>query len=101
MKEAVYTSLICKQFCSYYKSGKEAIHCGGYSYLKKFLTPSELNELIKILRCYDNLVLNEKLSFLCAKCDFREDGCDFAENKTEIPCGGYLIISRILNYLNL
>jgi len=41
MKEAVYTSLICKQFCSYYKSGKEAIHCGGYSYLKKFLTPSD------------------------------------------------------------
>jgi len=68
---------------------------------KKVFNSFRLNELIEILRCYDNLVLNEKLSFLCAKCDFREDGCDFAENKTEIPCGGYLIISRILNYLNL
>lgn len=100
MKEAEFTSLICKKFCSYYKPGKEKELCGGYFYLQKFVTSGELNSLIETFHLHNEMLSEVDLSFICDKCDFREDGCDFIVNKSNVPCGGYLIISRLLGYLN-
>ncbi|GAB5045662.1 hypothetical protein [Thermodesulfovibrio sp. TK110] len=100
MKEEVYTSLICKKFCNYYKPGKEIELCGGYFYLKQYITSHELDEIIEIFHLNNEAVPVQSLSFICDKCDFREDGCDFFVNKSQTPCGGYLIISRLLDYLN-
>lgn len=100
MKQEVYTSLICKKFCNYYKPGKETETCGGYFYIQKFITSSELNMLIELFHLEENSIVERGLSFICNNCDFREDGCDFFVNKSDIPCGGYQIISRLFNYLN-
>lgn len=101
MKQEPYTSLICRKFCSYYKAGKESELCGGYFYLKKFLTPSELSSIIEIFHLdLKETLTQESLSFICSICDFREEGCDFFINRSDLPCGGYLIINRIIGYLN-
>ncbi len=99
MKQENYTFLICKKFCDYYKTGKESELCGGYFYLKKFVTPYELKSIIEVFHL-EKGTSNQKLSFVCDMCDFREDGCDFFINKTKLPCGGYLIISKLIDYLN-
>lgn len=101
MKEDAYTSLICKKFCNYYKPGKEVELCGGYFYLQKFITSAELNELIKIFHLDRDVLTEAEPFFLCDKCDFREDGCDFFVNKSDIPCGGYILIRRLLRFINL
>ncbi len=101
MKENIYTSLICKDFCNYYKPGKEMEICGGYFYLKKFITPTELTSLIKIFNLKDEEVIEKNSSFLCENCDFRRDGCDFFVSKSNIPCGGYVIISRLYRFISL
>lgn len=100
MKEELYTSLICKKFCYYYKPGKENETCNGYSYLKQSITPSELNDLIEIFHLQMEEIANKNVSFICNECDFRIDGCDFFVDKSSYPCGGYLLISRLFRHFN-
>ncbi|GAB6184045.1 hypothetical protein [Thermodesulfovibrio hydrogeniphilus] len=100
MKEDIYTSLICKKFCSYYKPGKETETCGGYDYIQQYLTPSELNSVLKIYNLNKDILSSHSASFLCEKCSFKEDGCDFFVNKSSNPCGGYSIIIGLLNHTN-
>ncbi len=101
MKENIYTSLICKDFCNYYKPGKEEEICGGYFYLRNFVTPLELTSLIKIFKIRKEEVVERNFSSLCEKCEFRVDGCDFFVSKSDIPCGGYVILSRLYRFINL
>ncbi len=100
MKEDIYTFLICEDFCNYYKPWKEKEICGGYSYLKKFITPYELMDLIKVFNLKNDEFAIKNLSFICEDCEFRVDGCDFFVEKSNNPCGGYLIISRLLKHIN-
>lgn len=99
MKESSYTLLICEKFCDYYKPGREEEVCGGYFFLKNFLTPRELDSLIKVFSLNEEKMLEEKLNFLCNKCDFRADGCDFYAGKSSPPCGGYIILSRLYHQI--
>ncbi|MEN2985511.1 MAG: hypothetical protein ABDH16_02455 [Thermodesulfovibrionaceae bacterium] len=101
MKKEDYTELICKKFCSYYKPNKEFERCGGYFYLQDSLTPFEIKTLVIAIDIDKNEYFRDDLSFLCEKCDFREDGCDFVIDKNRVPCGGYLLISKIIDYFNL
>lgn len=97
MKEDIYTSLICEKFCNYYKPGKEKEMCGGYFYLRQFITPSELDGLIKVLHIKNDEIVIKNFSFICDRCNFSADDCDFFVNKSLNPCGGYLLLSRLLN----
>jgi len=99
MKEKSYTCIICREFCKFYKEeGKEEIHCAGYELLRKNLTPDELRLLsFYIPRIQFSEHLSDALSeFVCSKCDFQMDGCDFRDGVAEPPCGGYIMISRLL-----
>ncbi|MEN2994179.1 MAG: hypothetical protein ABDH19_02375 [Thermodesulfovibrio sp.] len=101
MKEESYTSLICKRFCNYYKPNRENELCGGYFYIQKYLTSRELNEIVNTFHLSNQTMTIQSLSFICENCDFKEGDCDFFVDKSKTPCGGYLIISRLFNYLNL
>jgi hypothetical protein len=48
MKAKIYTEIICKGFCKYYKEGKEELHCNGYVFLRNNFTPYELKILLDI-----------------------------------------------------
>ncbi len=100
MKEDIYTSLICKKFCSYYKPGKETETCGGYNYIQQYLTPFELNTVLKIYDLNKDILSTHSAYFLCEKCSFKKNGCDFAINKSPKPCGGYSIITGLLSYIH-
>lgn len=102
MKEDIYTDIICKWFCSYFKDGKEEMHCGGYQLLADNFTVTELRQLAALTDRPENMKLrippdDENLSgFVCSKCDFLVDGCDYRESLSGPPCGGYILIDMLV-----
>lgn len=103
MKDKIYTDIICKGFCKYYKKGKEEIHCNSYIFIRNNFTPHELKILLDNSAAERPAALphystkDEKLlELVCKKCDFFVDGCDYTDNRSGPPCGGYLIIKRLL-----
>lgn len=103
MKRKAYSKIICEGYCSFYKEGKEEIHCGGYEVLINNLTPKEIQLLSYQIskEPFNNHPKNLEdflIEFVCKKCDFQADGCDFREGNPSPPCGGYIIISKLLSY---
>lgn len=102
MKDDDYASIICKGFCSFYKEGKEDLCCGTYLFLKKNLTPAELRSVIELSRvddrpgAYTFAADGAIRKLVCETCDFLVDGCDFREDGSLPPCGGYIIIETLL-----
>ena len=103
MKDKSYTEIICRKFCKYYKEGKEELLCGGYEILRDNLTAHELEMLAGSLKSGDEIKNrippknNEMTEFVCGRCNFFIDGCDFAENRSGPPCGGYMLISKTIS----
>ncbi len=102
VKEDIYTEIICKGFCRYFKKGKEEMHCGGYQFLVDNLTVSELRQLAALSDGVEEIKNrippdDENLfSLVCSKCDFLVDGCDFRENRSGPPCGAYILIDILV-----
>ena len=101
MKDKLYTDIICKGFCKFYKEGKEEMHCGGYELLRKNLTSVELKELSAVASCGEEIKVEiptydeGMFELVCGACDFRIDGCDYSENLSGPPCGGYNFIRLV------
>lgn len=102
MKETAYAEIICREFCKFYKEGKEEIHCGGYELLRANLTCKELSNLLGYIskKPYPQTLDEMFMEFICSKCDFKADGCDFKVGISSPPCGGYIIISRLFSYFS-
>ena len=104
MKDKAYTSIICKGFCSFYKEGREDLCCGTYLFLKKNLTLRELRSALDLSKMDERLseyvfpADKEIKKLVCDKCDFLVDGCDFREDGSHPPCGGYSIIEMLLRH---
>lgn len=102
MKDRQLTLIICKTACSFYKPGKEDLLCEGYRYLSRTYSAAELARNMRSCEMnasfsggyesYANPSLDE---LLCDHCDFRIDGCDFAEDRSGPPCGGYIIAGKL------
>ncbi len=104
MKEKIYTDIICKGFCRYYKEGREEIHCNGYVLLRSNFTPYELKIMLNLFKPKKEIKKeipdrDERLiDLLCKGCDFFIDGCDYADNISVTPCGGFLIVNLFLEH---
>ena len=88
---------LCFPSCSYYKPGKnEELLCRGAVVIDRLLhagrpilplgtgTEPDLETIEKII---------EKM---CSACDFHERDCDFMENRMSRPCGGFIVLSRLI-----
>lgn len=100
MKEAAYTDLICKGFCSFYREGKEEFTCGAYEFLVKNLTERELRNLTISTVWSHDLSSDDYIErIICRRCDFYKEDCDFRAGKKSPPCGGYVIIESLRRWL--
>jgi len=103
VKETIYVDIVCKRFCRYFKYGKEEMHCGGYRLLVDNFTVPELQQLANMSSGTDDIKnrvpeYDENLfNLVCRSCDFHIDGCDYRENRSGPPCGGYILIDSLLN----
>ena len=102
IKDKDYTGLICKRFCSFYKEGKEDLLCGSYLFLKRNLSLRELGCILDLSKAADRLpecassADDEIKRLVWEECDFLVGGCDFREDGTNRPCGGYFIVELLL-----
>ena len=97
MKEQDYSDIICRQFCSFFKEGKEELHCGTYEFLVENFTSPELAILCRTVgQKSDRTPDPEILHKICSQCAFLVDGCDFRDGLASPPCGGYVIIETLM-----
>ncbi len=102
MKDRAYTNIICKGFCRFYKEGREELHCGTYNFLRRNLTPNELTAFLKRPENAKKSPVpdfsrdKEIKEIVCDGCEFLMDGCDFREDGSHPPCGGYILLERLL-----
>jgi hypothetical protein len=97
VKKGDYTDIICKGFCTFYKSGKEELTCGTYDFIFGNLTPAELESAIQGIAPTPDFTCDTKIQgLICEKCAFTIDGCDFRDGLDAPPCGGYTIIEWLL-----
>jgi len=101
-KDEEYVDLICRTFCTYYKEGREDVRCGTFLFLQRTLAPGELRDLIVTYgaSCIESSAVYSRdvdvKEIACEECDFLIDGCDFRENRSGPPCGGYAVVEMLL-----
>lgn len=97
MKKAAYTELICKGFCSFYREGRDELTCETYNFLARNLTASELKSLIHGISKTPDLSFDDYIkNTICIRCEFLKEDCDFRAGKQSPPCGGYVVIEKLL-----
>ena len=97
MKAERYTEVICKRFCKFYKPGKDRLACGAYDFLAENLSAGELSKMADYGGVSPDFSVDAIIRGLaCERCEFRIDGCDFRAGLNSPPCGGYVLIERLL-----
>jgi hypothetical protein len=96
-KEQLVQSL-CLPFCCYYKPGKnEESRCSGAAVVERLLRAgTQLPFDEKTLKKPDRSTTELMVRRLCRVCEFREHDCDFAEDGSLSPCGGFVYLSKLL-----
>ncbi len=99
MKEGVWTEIICRGFCPYFKEGKEELQCAPYALLKETFTINEIRAALDALsgKGEPDFTRDEEIDEIaCRGCEFLADGCDFRQDRSGPPCGGYTVLEALL-----
>jgi hypothetical protein len=93
-KNEALVRTLCRPFCGYYKPGiNEELLCRGAVVAERLGRAGKLLSLTEKFRIDPGSRAMDLLAErLCAACDFREHDCDFAQDRTAEPCGGYLFL---------
>ncbi|MBF0567291.1 MAG: hypothetical protein HQK95_00345 [Nitrospirae bacterium] len=97
MKDELHTQLICKGFCEFYSEGKDSMLCKAYEAVRDAIPVERLQEILEKSQttsptfAFDTFIRGH----ICAECDFRVDGCDYADGLNSPPCGGYKVIELL------
>ncbi len=95
-KKSLETSL-CMQFCTYYKPGKkEELACRGYTVVERLMQSGKAVPANGADKGFDHERAEPLVSVLCRACDFHIDGCDFMLDREAAPCGGFVLLARLL-----
>ncbi len=95
--KSALTQMVCSRFCSYYKPGRnEELACRGYVVLERLALQgvSISRDKTELLR--DGTDDGILVDALCMVCPFHEHDCDFMENRSLPPCGGFLLLAQLL-----
>ncbi len=95
-KRSIQTA-ICAPFCAYYKPGKnEELACRADGIAERLIRSGIVLPAGKADRSFDRARAETLVEALCRACDFREDGCDFMMDRMAPPCGGFVLLARLL-----
>jgi hypothetical protein len=88
---------LCRHFCAYFKPGKnEELACRGYEVVERLIDRGVIPVPPEGERIFDRARAELLVENLCIHCDFREDGCDFMLDRNAPPCGGFIVLARLI-----
>lgn len=98
VKNATLVKTLCLPYCRYYKPGRnEELLCRGAVVVQRLMESGRSlstreNPHQGIDREYREVITQE----VCGSCDFREQDCDFAQDRAACPCGGFALLLGLL-----
>lgn len=89
---------LCLPYCIYYKPGKnEESVCRGAVVVDRLVCAGK-SVAVVLPAGKSRTVPDEFLvRHLCGVCDFHEHDCDFMQDQSATPCGGYLLLEKLLD----
>jgi len=97
-KNVTLVQTLCLPYCHYYKPGRnEELLCRGAVVIQRLIESGwDLLSIEEKPGQDAGLEVQELITGLvCGACGFREQDCDFAQDRTARPCGGFELISRL------
>lgn len=99
-KKGKVDTTLCKNFCKYYKPGKnEELACQGFVVVRRLIEKGRQVSREKPRRAAapDARTVEGLKARVCAACSFRAADCDFIlSGGTASPCGGYALLFHLL-----
>ncbi len=92
--------ILCSRLCYYYKPFSREEGCGSFLFFskRKDLFPFILKFGHGKLEEIDPAIDKKVFEIICKTCPYLKGYCDFRDNISTIPCGGYKIVYRIIKY---
>jgi len=88
---------LCFKFCSYYKPGKnEELACRGYIVAERLLRQGKSLVFESKIGESNPVPADTIVKTLCSACDFHTKDCDFMQDRAARPCGGFVLLERLL-----
>ncbi len=97
-KKARLVQMLCQPFCGYYRPGRnEELLCRGAQVVDRLIAAGMTWPInASSAAVYERTTADQTSRHVCSACDFRAQDCDFARDKTALPCGGFILITRLL-----
>jgi hypothetical protein len=97
-KNATLVQTLCLPYCRYYKPGRnEELLCRGAVVIQRLLESGRsLSPEEKPGQDAGRKVQEPVIRLVCGACEFREQDCDFVQDRKARPCGGFELISSLL-----
>lgn len=90
--------MLCVTFCSYFKPGKdEKLACRGYDVVNALMRKGRTIIFEKSALKINPVMLEMIVQKMCMTCDFHKQDCDFMQDRTAPPCGGFALLAQLLN----
>jgi hypothetical protein len=98
MKSEALVKVLCRPFCTYYKPGRnEELLCRGALVIEQLMLSGKIVFSAEAKHtALDEAASDIVVQAVCKSCDFRDHDCDFAQDRKARPCGGYILLSRLL-----
>lgn len=88
---------VCEKLCIYYKPGKkEELACRGFLVAEQLARKHGAPAFEQSECAPDEGIKESVREAMCKKCDFHEQDCDYMQDRTATPCGGFIFITRLL-----
>ncbi len=98
MKNEALVQVLCLPFCTYYKPDRnEELLCRGALIVERLMLSGKdvFSEGTKLTGS-DEVTSDVVVQAVCESCDFRDNDCDFSQDRKARPCGGYVLLSRLI-----
>ena len=90
---------LCENYCTWYKPGRsEELQCQGFIVVHRLIERGRTIGLEKHRgRPHALAPVDALKETLCRACSFRESDCDFIGRGGALPCGGFVLLSHLLD----
>ncbi len=99
-KNEALIAAVCRPFCRYYKKDRnEDLLCRGAVIVERLILSGRsiaLDRKKKDRYQAEPSIKGQAVNALCSACAFRRDDCDFAQDGTSQPCGGFILLAGLL-----